>query len=132
MQRILQFIGWLTLIFFICLPPLYAISEGAAEPQKQQDEPSIVYDIAQDQQDFLWLASEYDGLLRFDGQHYLKFTPAEQKTNLSFSQLEIDRRNVIWVGTWGHGLWQLDAVRKNWRQVTTPLPPDAQIAKLIY
>lgn len=130
MQRILQFIGWLTLIFFICLPPLYAISEGAAEPQKQQDEPSIVYDIAQDQQDFLWLASEYDGLLRFDGQHYLKFTPAEQKTNLSFSQLEIDRRNVIWVGTWGHGLWQLDAVRKNWRQVTTPLPPDAQIQSL--
>lgn len=130
MQRILQFIGWLTLTCFLSSQPLHAISDFAAQPQKQQDEPGIVYDIAQDQQDFLWLASEYDGLLRFDGQHYLKFAPAGHQTNFSLSQVVVDHRNLLWVGTWGHGLWQLDAVRKNWQQITTPLPEDAQIQTL--
>lgn len=130
MQRIMQFIGTLTLIFFISMQQLHAFSDSVAQPKKQQDEPSIVYDIAQDQQDFLWLASEYDGLLRYDGDHYLQFTPAEPKISFSFSQVAVSQTNTLWVGTWGHGLWQLDGARKNWQRIEQPIPADARIQTL--
>ena len=82
-----------------------ALELHATPVEKLQNVPGIVYDVAQDQQDFLWLAAEYDGLLRFDGTEYLRFSPANAGPPFSYSQVVNDSQNNLWVATWGHGLW---------------------------
>ncbi|CAM5218947.1 GGDEF domain-containing protein [Alishewanella longhuensis] len=92
--------------------------------------PVAVYGVTQDQQDYLWLAAEFDGLLRFDGQQYLRFAPPGPKRNLSYSQVVTDQKNQLWVGTWGNGVWRLDELRKNWQHVSA-LPENARIQSLL-
>jgi diguanylate cyclase (GGDEF)-like protein len=104
----------------------------ATPVEKLQNVPGIVYDITQDQQDFLWLTAEYDGLLRFDGSEYLRFSPTAAGQPFSYSQVVNDSQNNLWVATWGHGLWQLDPSRKHWRKINEPLPADARIQLLQY
>lgn len=130
LQRILLFIVWFPLIFFLFTQQLPAMDLSAVQPNKQHDEPGSAYDITQDQHDFLWLASEYDGLLRFDGESYLRFSPPEELTTFSYSQVEISENDQLWIGTWGHGLWQLDNTRQQWQQMSGDLPADAQIQTL--
>ncbi len=98
--------------------------------EQTQEMPGVVYSVAQDQQDFLWLAAEFEGLLRFDGQQYLRFSPPGPTRAISFSQIVTDQHNQLWVGTWGDGLWRLDSLRKDWQRVAAPLPADARIQTL--
>lgn len=76
--------------------------------------PAIVYGITQDQQDFLWLASEFEGLLRFDGYDFIRYQNPPQLPQASFSQVVSMSDNSLWFSTWGHGVWQLDAKRQQW------------------
>lgn len=109
-----------------------AVELHATPVTKLQNVPGNVYDITQDQQDFLWLAAEYDGLLRFDGTEYLRFSPATTGQPFSYSHVVSDSQNNLWVATWGHGLWRLDPLRKHWRQLGKPIPADARIQLLQY
>lgn len=95
-----------------------------------QNAPGVVYSMTQDQQDFLWLAAEFEGLLRYDGEEYLRFMPPGPRRAVSYSQVVSDTHNQLWVGTWGNGLWRLDSQRKNWQQVNSSLPTDARIQSL--
>ncbi len=95
-----------------------------------QNVPGVVYGVTQDQQDFLWLAAEFEGLLRYDGQEYLRFLPPGPRRAVSYSQVVSDQRNQLWVGTWGNGLWRLDSQRQHWQQVSTPLPDNARVQTL--
>lgn len=120
---------WL-LCCYVCMLlfwPASAVELHATPVTKLQNIPASVYDIAQDQQDFLWLAAGYDGLLRFDGTEYLLFSPAPAGQPFSYSHVVNDQHNNLWIGTWGHGLWQLDPQRKHWRQISAPIPADARI-----
>lgn len=121
----------LTLCSFLLLPlTTHAIQIRGAKVELPDHLPVVVYGATQDQQDYLWLAAEFDGLLRFDGQQYLRFSPPNLKHNISYSQVVSDRQNQLWVGSWGNGLWRLDALRKNW-QAVTGLPENARIQSLL-
>ena len=108
----------------LCL--FMAAARPADAPLSQ---PGVVYDLAQDQQDFLWLAGEYDGLLRFDGEDYLRFLPPAVLAKASISQVAADQHNNLWVGSWGHGLWRLDSSRRYWQQIA--LPTDSQHIQIL-
>ncbi len=95
-----------------------------------QNVPGVVYGVTQDQQDFLWLAAEFEGLLRYDSQEYLRFMPPGPRRAVSFSQVVSDIHNQLWVGTWGNGLWRLDSQRKNWQHINSSLPTEARIQSL--
>jgi diguanylate cyclase (GGDEF)-like protein len=95
-----------------------------------QNVPGVVYGITQDQQDFLWLAAEFEGLLRYDGQEYLRFMPPGPRRAVSYSQVVSDKHNQLWVGTWGNGLWRLDSQRQHWQQINSSLPANARVQTL--
>lgn len=109
--------------------PSFAEEFRATAVEQPETQPVVVYGISQDQQDFLWLAAEFDGLLRFDGQQYLRFAAPSPQQHLSYSQVVTDQHNQLWIGTWGDGVWQLDALRKHWQQVTG-LEEKAQVQAL--
>jgi diguanylate cyclase (GGDEF)-like protein len=106
-----------------------AMQLHATVVEPPQETPGVIYSLAQDQQDFLWLAAEFEGLLRFDGEQYLRFSPPGPRRAVSVSQVVSDQQNQLWIGTWGDGLWRLDSSRKDWRQVAT-IPADARIQAL--
>lgn len=108
----------------------HSLQIHAAQVKLPDNMPIVVYGVTQDQQNFLWLAAEFDGLLRFDGQQYLRFAPPGPQQHVSYSQVVSDAQNQLWVGTWGNGLWRLDALRTQWQQVAL-LPKDARIQSLI-
>ncbi|WP_449359394.1 diguanylate cyclase [Alishewanella longhuensis] len=108
----------------------HSIQIQGAKVELPHNLPVAVYGVTQDQQDYLWLAAEFDGLLRFDGQQYLRFAPPGPKRNLSYSQVVTDQKNQLWVGTWGNGVWRLDELRKNWQHVSA-LPENARIQSLL-
>ena len=132
MQRIWQLLCWLVLLAASIPLPSAAVERLPTRIEKPQNDPGTVYGIAQDQQDFLWLATEYDGLQRFDGEKYLRFNPPAGLPAFSLSQVVTDQHNQLWLGTWGHGLWQLNAERSAWQQLTGALPASARIQTLFY
>lgn len=109
--------------------PLSQLAQQPAATERPLSQPGVVYDLAQDQQDFLWLAGEYDGLLRFDGEDYLRFLPPAVLAKASISQVAADQHNNLWVGSWGHGLWRLDSSRRYWQQIA--LPADSQRIQIL-
>lgn len=122
---------WTVLSSFTLLPSsAHSIQIQGAKVELPYNLPVAVYGVTQDQQDYLWLAAEFDGLLRFDGQQYLRFAPPGPKRNLSYSQVVTDQKNQLWVGTWGNGVWRLDELRKNWQHVSA-LPENARIQSLL-
>lgn len=66
---------------------------------------SSIYHITTDSNGLLWLATDTDGILRFDGKQFVRWTDSVLSTEQSvdFSKLRIDNDN-IWAATWGHGL----------------------------
>jgi diguanylate cyclase (GGDEF)-like protein len=77
--------------------------------------PVTSFAIVQDQQGFIWLANQLDGLQRFDGYqleafHLLKTTAKEE---LSISTVFTDAADRLWVGTWGYGLLMLEPNRRS-------------------
>lgn len=73
---------------------------------------SVVYDMAQDPQGFLWFATE-DGLERYDGRQFKIFKhDPENPGSLSYNWVNVvcvDRNGAVWAGTNGGGLNLYDA-----------------------
>ena len=72
---------------------------------------TIVYSIAQDNEGFMWFATE-DGLNRYDGYHFsiIRHDPVVP-TSLGYNHilaLFIDSRGILWVGTFLRGLDRYD------------------------
>ncbi|MEM8932264.1 MAG: two-component regulator propeller domain-containing protein [Acidobacteriota bacterium] len=72
----------------------------------------VVYGLAQDRDGFLWAATQV-GLARFDGRRFAVFRhdpddPTTVATD-NASDLLIDGRGRLWIGTWGAGLDRFDA-----------------------
>ena len=79
---------------------------------------TIVYSIAQDNEGFMWFATE-DGLNRYDGYHFsvIRHNPKDS-SSLGHNQLLalfVDSRGILWVGTFDKGLDMYD--RKSGRFV---------------
>ena len=131
-QRLNLFLFWTVILCSLSLSSqaAHAIHIQGAKVEQPDNSPVAVYGVTQDQQDYLWLAAEFDGLLRFDGHQYLRFLPPGPRQNVSYSQVVNDQKNQLWVGTWGNGVWQLDELRKNWRQVAV-VPANARIQSLL-
>ncbi|MFT6248284.1 MAG: diguanylate cyclase (GGDEF)-like protein/PAS domain S-box-containing protein [Cognaticolwellia sp.] len=71
-----------------------SIAEGLSQ--------SYVYDITQDQNGFIWIATQ-DGLNRYDGKNFVYYrhdsTDKSSIANNFIRKLFIDKQNVLWVGT---------------------------------
>jgi serine phosphatase RsbU (regulator of sigma subunit)/ligand-binding sensor domain-containing protein len=72
---------------------------------------TIVYSIAQDNEGFMWFATE-DGLNRYDGYHFtvIRHDP-EDTSSLGYNHLlalKVDSRGILWVGTFLKGLDRYD------------------------
>ena len=72
---------------------------------------TIVYSIAQDNEGFMWFATE-DGLNRYDGYHFsvIRHDP-EDPGSLGYNHLLalfVDSRGILWVGTFLQGLDRYD------------------------
>jgi diguanylate cyclase (GGDEF)-like protein len=80
--------------------------------QQYADAPLISYDIKQDQRGYIWLASELDGLQRFDGYELIRWKvltdPELKQTMPNVNQLLTDSQQKLWVSTWGQGVTVLD------------------------
>ena len=74
-----------------------------------------VYDITQDQQGFIWIATE-DGLDRYDGDKFVhyRYQAADPNSvaNNTIRKIFIDNNNKLWVGT-EHGLSRYNAKSDN-------------------
>jgi serine phosphatase RsbU (regulator of sigma subunit)/ligand-binding sensor domain-containing protein len=73
---------------------------------------TIVYSIAQDNEGFIWFATE-DGLNRYDGYHFsiIRNDP-EDLTSLGYNHIQciyFDSRGILWVGTFQKGLDRYDS-----------------------
>lgn len=98
--------------------------------------PVTSFSVAQDQQGFIWLANQLDGLQRFDGYqleafHLLQAAASEE---LSISTVLVDDKDRLWVGTWGYGLVMLapDRITRQHWQLAGSLtqPANGQIGNL--
>ncbi|WP_306520252.1 ligand-binding sensor domain-containing diguanylate cyclase [Rheinheimera sp.] len=86
--------------------------------------PVTSYGITSDQQGFIWMANQLDGLQRFDGYQLHSFAFARQQTSWqqqSVSAVQVDRHNRIWVGSWGHGLGMWSADRQHFSRWPAPV-----------
>ena len=67
---------------------------------------SSVYDMVQDQQGFIWIATQ-DGLNRYDGDQFIHYRSnvleSNSIANNFIRKLYIDNQNTLWIGT-GNGL----------------------------
>jgi len=67
---------------------------------------SSVYAIYRSSHDFLWFATDTDGVLRYDGYHYEPWSqhlfPSGQR--VSYSSLLLSSDEKLWAATWGNGL----------------------------
>ncbi len=68
--------------------------------------------IAQDQQRYIWVATER-GAVRFDGETFVPINPAAGVPELSTETLYVDQRNRLWLGVTNHGMCALQADRQH-------------------
>ncbi|WP_372762284.1 diguanylate cyclase [Pseudoalteromonas sp.] len=82
-----------------------------------------VYHVTADQRDIIWLATDTDGLVRYDGKNYQVWADVlfAQDEYADISKLLVSN-NTIWAATWGKGLFRWDSSRqlKTHYQHTTP------------
>jgi ligand-binding sensor domain-containing protein/signal transduction histidine kinase len=64
---------------------------------------SVVYDMAQDRDGFIWFATE-TGVSRFDGTHFKNFTVAEGLPDNEVIGLYVDSRNRVWMQPFSNGI----------------------------
>ncbi|CAB0150295.1 Response regulator PleD [Pseudidiomarina piscicola] len=71
---------------------------------------SSIYHVLADNRGLIWLASDTDGLLRFDGYDYQPWTDVllSSPEHAGFSKLLINN-DAIWGATWGQGLIRWDS-----------------------
>lgn len=72
---------------------------------------SSVYHIYRDSSDFLWFATDTDGVLRYDGYDYLNWTKTllPDGERVSYSSLLLTDDATLWAATWGRGLLSWNA-----------------------
>lgn len=91
---------------------VFASPQFSSLAQQYADAPLISYDVKQDQRGFIWLASELDGLQRFDGYEFISWKvltdPELKHTMPNVNQLLTDSQHRLWVSTWGQGVTLLD------------------------
>ncbi len=81
----------------------------------------IIVGITQDPQGYLWVASAFNGVFKYDGYqitHYLKDTLSQN--SISANRVECiyaDRNGIIWIGTFA-GLDRFDPVTNTFRHFT--------------
>ena len=84
-----------------------SIAEGLSQ--------SHVYDIIQDQNGFIWIATQ-DGLNRYDGKNFVYYRHDSNNQNSIadnfIRKLFIDNQNTLWIGT-NNGLSRYDEVFDN-------------------
>lgn len=93
---------------------------------------NTLYDIAQDESGFIWLATTESGLRRYDGYRFITFPVLQPNEMLNGIQpdvgkLLIDSQNRLWVGTWGMGVSRLSHDR---RELTRFLVDGVQVQSL--
>ena len=80
-----------------------------------------IYQITQDQNGFLWLATE-NGLYRYDGNSMLVFRKNFRDKNSLLhnvvSCIAVDSRNNLWIGYGGHGLSYYDQTNSTFHHFT--------------
>src|SRR6187399_1124080 len=73
---------------------------------------SNVFDMAQDKQGYLWIATQNQGLKRYDGINFKSYTNDPRDHNSMVNgvpfRLLIDAENMIWIGMMGSGLEKFD------------------------
>lgn len=86
-------------ILLVCFLPIfgqetsfksYSVREGLAQSQ--------VYSIVQDEQGFLWMATQGAGICRFDGEEFENFTVADQLLSNTVNELLISGDSLL-IGT---------------------------------
>jgi len=130
----------LCLLQSLFAPPLAANDTPNIRFRSLADEfpnaPVTSFTIAQDQQGFIWLANQLDGLLRFDGYQLEAFQLLQVGAahELSISTVLADATDRLWVGTWGYGLVMLTPDRltqRHWQLAGTfEQPATGQIGNL--
>ena len=72
---------------------------------------SSVYHITQDQHGFMWLATDSDGLLRFDGSESVNWLSVAESglQRQNVNKFVLENNGAIWMASWGHGLTYLAA-----------------------
>jgi ligand-binding sensor domain-containing protein len=105
-DRVLSRIALLTLVICLSIGP-----SSFSQPKDlkfdrltgEQGLPALtVSGVLQDKQGFLWIATEGDGLLRFDGYYYRSFKASPDEGSLSNNALLClyeDSEGTLWVGT---------------------------------
>ncbi|WP_404397391.1 diguanylate cyclase [Idiomarina loihiensis] len=85
--------------------PIQQHKEFSRVAQNMAARQSSVYQVTQDTSGLLWLATDTDGILRYDGYQFSRWTEAVLPSvkTADFSKLLIDD-DIIWAATWGHGL----------------------------
>lgn len=117
----LQFCQRCILCWLLLAPPLLAQETAKVRfnslAEQFPNAPATSFAVAQDQQGFIWLANQLDGLVRFDGYQLEPFTLLHPTgaEELSISTVQVDRQNRVWVGSWGYGLLMLSADRQHTR-----------------
>ncbi|GAA6185233.1 diguanylate cyclase [Aliiglaciecola sp. NS0011-25] len=86
---------------------------------------SSVYHVVSDQDDLIWLATDTDGLVRYDGYSYQAWSKVllNGHENANISKLYLDQ-GVIWAATWGMGIvrWESASQTKTHYRVETDKP----------
>lgn len=109
------------MIVLYCVLSLIALSV-AAQPQLHRigiDDGlpnNSIYDLLQDNEGFIWLATTDSGLLRYDGYNFIEVPILLQEEQINAIQLDagkllLDDDDRLWVGTWGLGISRLGADR---------------------
>ncbi|MEL6592208.1 MAG: two-component regulator propeller domain-containing protein, partial [Bacteroidota bacterium] len=80
--------------------------------QKDGLSQNIVRDILQDQQGFMWFATE-NGLNRYDGYQFRKFNTEAGIKSPNLNQIVQSADGSIWIGSKGGGLYRFDPLREN-------------------
>lgn len=127
-----QFFQRIVLCYSLLAVPLSAQEAATVRfnslAEKFPNAPVTSFAVVQDQQGFIWLANQLDGLLRFDGYQLAPFSLLQTtgSAELSISTVQVDRENRLWVGTWGYGLLMLSADRqqkRHWQLAGTLAQP---------
>ncbi|MEX0844785.1 MAG: two-component regulator propeller domain-containing protein [Balneolaceae bacterium] len=80
----------------------FSIEQGLSE--------SVVYDLAQDDEGYIWLATGY-GLNRFDGIRFQNYFEEEGLNSSRIRALHKDEEGRIWIGSEaGVNFWQADSI----------------------
>jgi signal transduction histidine kinase/ligand-binding sensor domain-containing protein/CheY-like chemotaxis protein len=125
------------LLLIVCQSRLFALDPTRALTQYTHSawdtasglSQKAAYGLAQTRDGYLWLGT-VDGLVRFDGVRFTVFdknnTPAIRQNYIK--ALHVDRRGVLWIGTFGGGLLAYQDGRFTLYTIKDGLPHDSVLA----